>query len=697
MAAMEAALAEGNAAPEIDLNGDADGTDSQIKYVENSRATAIAPGAVAFDDSEYFDGGSLIVEFKDRSTNDDQLRIVDGRFGEAEIHVIETDLYFKDVIIGSITGGTDGSSPLLINFYEKVTADIVQAVIRSIGFANFSQDPVEGERFVTFTLIDREGAASRAASASIYVVAVDSPAVAEDDTVSTTEDEIGTGNLFEPHGPGNDYDPDGGKLIIAAVNGSAADVGRTITLKSGALLTVNEDGTYRYDPNGQFDYLTNEETGAANISAVDRFQYTLAGGGTATVTVIINGVADPDDKLMGDAKSNTITGAERSDMFVLGQGGDDTGIGRAGNDVFLFGSTLTGADSADGGAGIDQLVIQGGAPVLLGIGVVNIESLALLSGSDQRFGDTALNTYDYSITTRDVNVASGVQMLVDASQLHAGEDLTFNGSAETDGSFFIFGGGGTDLLTGGAKNDVFLFGAQGQWSSSDVVNGGAGIDQLALRGNYSATFGAGQLLGIEAIGLVSAQDTRFGALGSNYSYTLVMNDGNVAAGAQLIVDGAQLRGTSETLTFNGAAETNGSFRVFGGANGDTITTGAGADFLQGGGGADALRGGGGGDVFRYLAVSDSTAASEDRILDFAPGLDKIDLSRIDANSLAAGDQAFAWIGSSAFSGAAGELRATLSNGVWTVEGDVNGDRVADLVIAVTTPGAAPLAPGDFLP
>jgi hypothetical protein len=85
----------------------------------------------------------------------------------------------------------------------------------------------------------------------------------------------------------------------------------------------------------------------------------------------------------------------------------------------------------------------------------------------------------------------------------------------------------------------------------------------------------------------------------------------------------------------------------------------------------------------------------DRILDFTPGTDKIDLSRIDANAGAAGDQAFSWIGSNAFGGVAGQLRAYEQGGTWYVEGDTNGDSVADLVVALTLQGASPLGAGDF--
>jgi len=687
-------------AAKIDLNGETDGTDSRIKYVENSPAAAIAPEALIYDDTEYFDGASLIVEFKDRNAADDQLQIVGGKFGESAIYVIETDLYFRDEIIGSITGGTDGSTPLLISFSGKVTADIVQAVIRSIGYANFSQDPVEGERFVSFILVDREGIASRAARASIYVVPVDTPAVAEDDTVSTTEDEVGYGNLFDPNGPGNDYDPDGGKLRIAAVNGSELDVGQTIKLKSGALLTVDEDGSYRYDPNGQFDYLTNKETGAANISAVDSFQYSLADGGTATVTVIINGSADQEDRLMGDEKSNTITGAERSDMFVLAQGGDDIAFGNSGNDNLFFIGSLTAADVVDGGAGTDTLVLQGPYGALtLTDNIVEIENISLLAGSNTNFGEPGTNRYDYSITTSDSNFAAGVQARINGAALLEGEDFTFNGSAETDASFVVYGGKGKDTLTGGLGNDIFFY-AEERFASGDTVNGGAGYDGMFLRGNYTIDFNApgytGLFTNIENLTLTSATDERYArGGGTEFDYNLVLSNAIVKPGETLTVSGALLMAT-ETMILDASQESDGLLRLFGGRAGDTLKGGANADLIHGNLGADSLTGNGGADTFRYDSTAESMSGSMDRITDFRPGTDKIDLGRVDADSLAAGDQGFAWIGSNAFSGSAGELRAFAQGGTWFVEGDVDGDGVADLVIALTLQGPTPLGAGDFI-
>jgi|GEM_PF-376245 len=395
--------------------------------------------------------------------------------------------------------------------------------------------------------------------------------------------------------------------------------------------------------------------------------------------------------------SETLVGTPQADFFDLSQGGDDNVSGLDGDDVFLFGATMTSADKIDGGAGTDQIALQGdySAGLTFGANVLNIENLAIMTGSDTRFGDPGTNFYSYNLTLLDVNVAAGVRMIIDANRLRVGENFTFNGSDESDGSFFIYGGGGTDNLTGGDNNDVFLFGGQGQWGASDVVVGGGGTDQLALRGDYTIVFGATQLVSIEQIGLVSAFDTRYGALGESYDFNLTMNDANVD-GIQMMVDAAPLR-EIETMTFNGSAEDDGSFKVFGGRGNDTIAGSQNADILAGREGADTLTGNGGNDVFRYDSVAESTVTSRDIIQDFTAG-DLMDLSRIDAIAGTPDNDAFIFSNDGTFHNIAGELRAYQSvPGTWFVEGDTDGNGSADFAIQVgLTNPLAPLTAADFI-
>ncbi|RYY39488.1 MAG: hypothetical protein EOP59_12445, partial [Sphingomonadales bacterium] len=296
---------------------------------------------------------------------------------------------------------------------------------------------------------------------------------------------------------------------------------------------------------------------------------------------------------------------------------------------------------------------------------------------------------------------------VSFNTLRPGEQVYFYGAAETNGSFLTFGGFGSDLLTGGQQSDGFFFGAGGRFGAVDRVDGQGGtLDQLGLQGLYAGAsaivFGASQLASVEMIVLISGGDTRFGSGGAGYSYDLTMHNGNVAAGGSLQIQANTLR-ADEVLTFNGAGELDGQFIVYGGAANDSIIGGAGADTLGGGGGndllrgglgADVLRGGSGNDMFDYDSVLDSRTGNIDHILDFAAG-DRIDLSTIDANANLGGEQAFAFIGSAAFS-AAGQVRVTGSGANWTVQADVNGDGVADLVIAVTQASPFALSGSDFV-
>ncbi|MET1112401.1 MAG: Ig-like domain-containing protein [Allosphingosinicella sp.] len=687
-----------NLSPEIDLNGGAPGNSAAIAYAENDPLTPIAPDATVSDpDSPDFDQGSLTVAFTSGGTADDQLRVLGGDFS-----VEETDLYYQGLAIGTITGGTDGSTPLVVTFNADSTPAIAAALVRAIGFVNFSESPVAGQRVVTFTLTDGDGGASTPRTATIDVEGGDTPPLAQDDAISTSEDAVATGSLFADNGNGGDSDPDGPALTVSEVNGSAGNVGVPILLASGARLTVLADGSYSYDPNGQFDYLVESGTGAVNpSSAVDSFTYGLAGGNVATVTVTVNGVASPGDRLEGDEEDNFITGTPSPDGFVLDQGGSDTVSGLAGDDYFYFGGALTADDNVDGGNGTDTIVLQGdyGGGLVLDGSVTGIEGISMLAGTNTNFGEPGTNLYDYFLTISDSNFAAGLRARINGSSLLAGEDLTFDGSAETDSSFLVYGGYGTDRLTGGAGNDIFFFDI-GRFAAGDAATGGAGYDGLFLRGDYALDFTArgfgGALNGIENITLTSATDTRYARGGdSEFDYNLILSNEAVGEGQALTVSGALLT-AGETMTVDGSRESDGTLRLFGGASNDTLIGGAQGDLILGGLGGDEISGGGGADSFRYQAAAESVNGSADHILDFTPGTDRIELDRIDADSLTAGDQAFTWIGSDAFSGTAGELRAYDSGPVWLVEGDIDGDGLADFVISLTLLGQTPLGAGDFV-
>jgi Ca2+-binding RTX toxin-like protein len=285
---------------------------------------------------------------------------------------------------------------------------------------------------------------------------------------------------------------------------------------------------------------------------------------------------------------------------------------------------------------------------------------------------------------------------VSATLLQPGEDLVFNGSNVVNSAFRIFAGAGNDTLVGGARQDGFFFGADDNLTGADIVNGGGGIDSIALRGNYvgatAVTLQATSMTSVEVITFLSGHSNEFGGAINQpgFDYDVRTADANVAAGVRLEVAAGNLR-SNESLTFNGQAETDGSFRIISGAGEDALTGGAGADILYGALGADVLQGNGGADSYIYRFVTESTAAARDRI-NWGAG-DKIDLSLVDANSSTGANEAFAFIGAGAFTGVAGQLRVTNAAGNGLIEADVNGDGVADLTIFVD--GYVPMV-GDFV-
>jgi Cadherin-like domain/Bacterial Ig domain len=84
----------------------------------------------------------------------------------------------------------------------------------------------------------------------------------------------------------NDSDPQNDAFAITAIDGVAITSGQQLTLASGALLVINTDGSFSYDPNGVFDGLPTGQV------ATDTFTYTVTDArgavdtATATVTLI---------------------------------------------------------------------------------------------------------------------------------------------------------------------------------------------------------------------------------------------------------------------------------------------------------------------------------------------------------------------------------------------------------------------------
>ncbi|HEY5723339.1 MAG TPA: Calx-beta domain-containing protein [Allosphingosinicella sp.] len=493
---------------------------------------------------------------------------------------------------------------------------------------------------------------------------------------------------------------------------------------------VLPDGTARVG-GARFDNLTVTE-----LSEAERYSYTFDGRSQTLDHVIVNGMlsgvaqydvvhvstgyssfgtganaspalSDHDPAVASfdfRSLSETLVGTPQADFFDMSQGGDDNVDGLAGNDIFYFGGALTAADTVTGGPGTDTIVLQGdySAGLTLDGSVTEIEAISFLAGSNTAFGDPGTNLYDYDITIDDANFAAGIVAKINGANLLAGEDLTFDGSAETDAKFLIYGGKGTDDLTGGDNTDIFFFADGGRFAAGDVVDGGDGYDGLILRGNYTIDFTqagfAGALTNMESLTVSGASDARYArGGGTEFDYSITWDGDLLAAGQTMTINGGLL-GSEESLAFNGSDESDGIFRLFGGAGNDVLTGGAGADLIYGGLRGDTLTGGAGNDVFRYNSVAESNSTERDGIQDFNSG-DLIDVSRIDANVLLAGDQAFNFIGSAAFGNNAGELRfenISLGGPIWLVQGDTDGNGVSDFEIVLVISPPDPITASDFI-
>jgi hypothetical protein len=99
----------------------------------------------------------------------------------------------------------------------------------------------------------------------------------------------------------NDSDPQNDAFSITAIDGVAITSGQRVTLASGAVLVINSDGSFSYDPNGIFEGLPTGQV------ATDTFAYTVTDArgavDTATATVTLIGLNTANSAPQAEADS----------------------------------------------------------------------------------------------------------------------------------------------------------------------------------------------------------------------------------------------------------------------------------------------------------------------------------------------------------------------------------------------------------
>ncbi len=264
------------------------------------------------------------------------------------------------------------------------------------------------------------------------------------------------------------------------------------------------------------------------------------------------------------------------------------------------------------------------------------------------------------------------------------------------------------ILNLGFENDPIYKGINNYADFSSSLDNLVLATDKYMAGNYDGrqpldAYAHSSFLGFEALGRIS-QSVFYGSMTPD---SVVIFDANAGL-VQDVTPGRQNTGVfylgeniADSITGRSGNDFlegfGGNDILSGGAGADALNGGSGNDRLIGGAGVDQLTGGAGADVFAFL-VGDSSAASgqHDRITDFTSGVDRIDLSGIDAISGTSVNDLFRFIGTTAFDGTAGALNYVYNSvlGVTVVQGDTNGDRVADFAIDLT--GNVTLGAGDLI-
>ena len=337
-----------------------------------------------------------------------------------------------------------------------------------------------------------------------------------------------------------------------------------------------------------------------------------------------------------------IIGTDGNDLFF---GGDDSMIlrGGGGNDAYYGGN---GANTVFGGDGFDRLRMKNSEDVLFGgRGADSFEAIGASytgggafhggKGRDELGFTAKLSSYAFDM--RDAVIKS-VEVL---SLSFAG--VNNNGTIILNAQQF-----GRGLALDGEIDMLNVLGAR--MTLNVHMNGRAALDLSDLTFTHDNDLHEVQMTGTE--------------------------DGESMTGGVLIRNDIMAGGGADDLTGGRKAD-----YLFGEGGRDNLSGRGGGDWIEGGMGRDVMAGGGGADSFIFLSANESRtgATRRDVITDFNTTFDQISVSGFGTD----------FIGTAAFSGSSGEIRAVLTgNGLNTrILIDEDGDSVADfelLLLGVTS-------------
>ncbi|MCB1491773.1 MAG: tandem-95 repeat protein, partial [Rhodobiaceae bacterium] len=463
--------------------------------------------------------GPVTVDITVNAVNDDPNAVNDGTFNTAfqtalvldaaDLLVNDTDVDGDTLSVTSVQGAVNGTVSL------------------AGGMVTFTPDAgYSGPASFTYTIDDGNTGVDTAAVFLTVGTAANTQPVAQDDSITTDEDTAVSGNVLADNGNGADSDADSDPLTVTAVNGNAGDVGSQVALASGALLTVNGNGTFDYDPNGQFESL------GGGQSVPDTFTYAISDGNggtdTATITITVNGVNDaptgtglPSDVTVSD---NVLSDVDLSAVTLADVDSSSLTVTMTVNDGTLAASS-SGGVSATLSNGDQTLTLTGTTAALnawldvtsnvqylnaTGDTGNNADALAVTVNDNDGSGDVAVGSVNIDVTPppgpsdNDLIFAGTGNNWVNGG---VGDDIIFGGPGNDSlhgglGDDFLYGGPGNDNLRGNEGND-HLFGNNGDdklfgGTGNDVMFGGGGADMFI----FEANFGQDKIGGFESQDLI---------------------------------------------------------------------------------------------------------------------------------------------------------------------------------------------------